>query len=77
MRVKYIGDTDPFFVIQGRIYEVIQIKEEMYLIRDESGQHYHYPSELFEIINKGLKGPIQTQAVLKGKDNFVSRIDCY
>lgn len=50
MRVKYIGDTDPFFVIQGQIYEVIQVKEQMYLIRDESGQHYHYPDELFEII---------------------------
>ena len=51
MKVKYIGDPDPVYVINGKIYDVISIENGWYRIVDEENEDYLYPPELFEIID--------------------------
>lgn len=57
MKVKFLGETDPFALINGKVYDVISIEEGWYRIIDEEGfdetqeiQGYLYPPELFEIV---------------------------
>lgn len=51
MKVKYIGETDPIYMINSKIYEVISVENGWYRITDEEDEDYLYPPELFEIIN--------------------------
>ena len=51
MKVKYIGDSDPVYVINGKIYDVISIENGWYRIVDEENEDYLYPPELFKIID--------------------------
>lgn len=53
MKVKYIGKSDPVYMIHGKIYQVISIENGWYRIKDEEEEDYLYPPELFEIINDG------------------------
>jgi len=50
VKVRYIGETDPSFVISGHEYEATQIDAETLLVFDEANQHYPYPAELFRIL---------------------------
>ena len=52
MKVKYIGETDPLALINGKIYEVLKVEKGDYRIIDETDEDYIYPSELFELIEK-------------------------
>ena len=54
MKVKFIGESDPIYMINGKIYDVISIENTWYRIVDEEGEDYLYPPELFEVI--GEKG---------------------
>ena len=49
---KYLGKTDPIFLINGKLYGVISIERDWFRIIDEAGEDYLYPPELFEIISK-------------------------
>lgn len=48
MKVKYIGKSDPFALLSGKIYEVLSIEKDWYRIVDETGEDYLYPPELFD-----------------------------
>ena len=50
--VKYLGKTDPFTLVNGKLYEVISIERAWFRIIDETGEDYLYPPELFEIVCK-------------------------
>ena len=53
MRVKYIGETEPMSLINGKEYDVENIDEDgLYEILDESGEVYCYFPEAFEIIEE-------------------------
>lgn len=52
MKVKYIGETDPVYMIKDKIYEVLSIEKGWYRIIDEEEEDYLYPPELFEIVEE-------------------------
>ncbi len=52
IKVKFIGETDPIYMINGKVYEVISIEKTWYRIVDEEGEDYLYPPELFEVIDE-------------------------
>ncbi|WP_195890967.1 hypothetical protein [Fenollaria massiliensis] len=51
MKIKYIGVSDPVYMINGKTYEVLSVENGWYRIIDEEGEDYLYPPELFEIVN--------------------------
>ena len=63
MKVKFIGESDPFALLNGKVYDVISIEEGWYRIIDEEGVDeddelpgYLYPPEAFEIVEEDKKG---------------------
>ena len=44
---KYIGKSDPLALINGKVYEVINVNHKWYQIVDETGEDYMYPPEFF------------------------------
>ena len=48
--MKYLRKTDPFTLVNGKLYEVISIERGWLRIIDETGEDYLFPPELFEII---------------------------
>ena len=50
-KVKYLGKTDRFGLIKGKVYDVISVEKDWYRIVDETGEDYLYPPEKFEIVN--------------------------
>lgn len=52
MKVKYHGESDPIYFLDGKIYEVIGIEGDWYRIIDETGEDYLYFSskEVFEVV---------------------------
>ena len=54
MKVKYVVESDPLELLNGKIYDVIEIDEVLgwYRIVDETGEDYLYPAEDFEIIKE-------------------------
>lgn len=50
MKVKYIGESDPIYMIKEKIYDVIKVEKGWYRVVDEEGEDYLYPSELFEVV---------------------------
>ena len=59
MRVKYIGESEPLMLINGKIYECLGIEEGWYRVIDEEGydeneeiQGYLYPKHFFEVVEQ-------------------------
>ncbi len=50
MKVKYLGKTKYLVLTHGKIYDVISIEKKWYRIKDDSGEDYLYPPEIFEKI---------------------------
>lgn len=52
MKVKYIDESDPLELINGKIYDVIEVDEESgwYRIIDETGEDYLFEPEAFEAV---------------------------
>ena len=50
MKVKYIGETDPLYCENGKVYDVLSIENGYYRIVDETDDDYLYPPEEFEIV---------------------------
>lgn len=57
MKVKFIGESDPCIMLNGKIYECLGIEQGQYRVIDEEGidedeelQGYLYPPNLFEIV---------------------------
>ena len=52
MKVKWLGKTDFLVLTNNKIYDVISIERGWYRIRDDSGDDYLYPPDMFEIIEE-------------------------
>ena len=56
MKVKYLGESDPLELINGKVYDVVGIEEmdgeKFYMVVDETGEDYPYEPEQFEIVEK-------------------------
>lgn len=52
MKIKYIGETAPFELTNGKIYDVISVENGWYRIKDDTGDDYLYPSRKFEIVQE-------------------------
>lgn len=55
MRVKYIGESDPLALENGKIYDVVAVEkgpgdEDWYRIIDETGEDYLYHYLNFELV---------------------------
>lgn len=53
MKVKYIGESDPLALINGKVYEVLSIEYGYYRIVDETDDDYLYDTDLFEVVEEG------------------------
>ena len=47
MRMKYIGKSQKYYLLNSKIYEVLSIEKGWYRVIDETGEDYLYPPELF------------------------------
>ena len=52
MKVKYIGESEPLILSNGKVYDVISVEDEWYRINDDTGEDYLYPPEDFEIVEE-------------------------
>ena len=52
MKVKYIGESEPLILSNGKIYDVISVEDEWYRINDDTGEDFIYPPEDFEIVEE-------------------------
>ena len=50
MRVKYLGESSPIELLNGKVYEVLSVEDGWYRIVDETFDDYLYPPEAFEIV---------------------------
>ena len=49
--VKFIGESDPLMLLNGKIYRARVLKKGWYGIVDETKEEYAYPPEQFEIVS--------------------------
>ena len=52
MKVRYIGKSDEFYCINGKVYEKIGESHGYWRIIDESGEDYLYSPKVFEVIEE-------------------------
>lgn len=50
MKVKYLGDSDPLALINGKVYEALSVEEGYYRVIDETEDDYLYDTDLFVIV---------------------------
>lgn len=53
MKVKYLGESDPLCLINGKVYDVLSIEYGYYRIVDETDDDYLYDTDLFEVVEEG------------------------
>lgn len=51
MKVKYCGDSNQVYLINGKEYEVLSIECNYYRIVDETGENHLYENGRFEIVD--------------------------
>lgn len=47
MKVKYIGKSQKYYLLNCKIYEVLSIEKGWCQVIDETGEDYLYPPKLF------------------------------
>ena len=52
VKVKFIGESNPLALINGKIYEARVLKKGWFGIVDETHEEYAYPPELFELLTE-------------------------
>ena len=56
MKVRYIGESDPMALLNGKVYDVSETYEvdgeTFFMVIDETGEDYSYEPELFEIVEE-------------------------
>ena len=52
MKVRYIGKSDDFYCINGKIYEMVGESHGYWKIVDESGEDYLYDPSVFEKLSE-------------------------
>lgn len=50
MKVKFLGESDPLELLNGKVYEVLSVEKEWYRIVDETHEDYLFPPECFEVV---------------------------
>lgn len=59
MKVRFLGESDPLMLMNGKVYDVVAVEDGWYRIEDEDSDAnpyddappgYLYPPELFEIV---------------------------
>lgn len=52
MKVRYIGESDPLELLNGKVYDVIEVDEDVgwYRVVDETGDDYLFPPKSFEVV---------------------------
>ena len=52
MKARYIGESDPLELLNGKVYDVIEVDEHVgwYRVVDETGEDYLFPPESFEVV---------------------------
>lgn len=55
IKVKYIGESSPLSLLNGKVYDARILKEGWYGIIDETNEEYAYPPELFVRVDEKLK----------------------
>lgn len=50
MKVKFLGESSPLMLINGKSYDVISIEDGWYRIVDETDEDYLYPPEAFDVV---------------------------
>lgn len=51
-KVRYIGETAPLELTNGRVYDVLSVEHGWYRILDDTHDDYLYPPKFFEVINE-------------------------
>ena len=51
MKVKYIGETMPLELTNGKIYTVISVERGWYRVVDDTGEDYLYPPDVFSVMS--------------------------
>lgn len=52
MKVKYRGESDPLYLLNGKVYEVAGIEEGWYRIVDETEEDYLYSPDAFDVVEE-------------------------
>ncbi len=52
MKGKYIGESDPLYCINGKIYDILGEAHGMYKVIDETGEDYFYVKDDLEIVEE-------------------------
>jgi len=54
MKARWIGDSDPLELINGKIYDVLseEWNGQFFNVIDETGEEFLYPAEDFEIVDE-------------------------
>lgn len=52
LKAKYIGETSPLELTNGKIYPVLSVEKGWYRVVDDTGEDYLYPSDVFEVVNE-------------------------
>lgn len=52
MKVKWKGKTEFLILTHDKIYCVLSVEKGWYRIKDDSGEDYLYPPDMFEVIEK-------------------------
>lgn len=50
MKIRYIKETSPLELTNGKVYDVLSVERGWYRIVDDTHEDYLYPPELFEIV---------------------------
>lgn len=55
VKAKYIGESAPFELLNGKVYEVLEVDEEegWYRVVDETGEDYLFTPDSFEVVEGG------------------------
>lgn len=51
MKIRFLDESYPIYLLHGKVYDVISIEKEWYRIIDEEGEDYLYPPDIFEIVD--------------------------
>lgn len=52
MKVRYLGESDPLALLNGKVYNVLEVDGDYYRIVDETGEDYLYEADSFEVVNE-------------------------
>lgn len=52
VKVKYVGETNPLALLNGKTYDARILKKGWYGIVDETNEEYAYPPDQFEIVEE-------------------------